>query len=232
MADKDSIDVLMTFLAESTGPVAGEGTSKWDPTDPMMEDFQEGYFFEVDDFDFGIGLGDSESDRGGRGSGSSSSGNLGDNSLHGPPGRDGASGTPNAGGKSGSKFGKYIECPRNDYSWEWAFKPEIKEITITKQVDISSARFVRSCLTYGNFQKAVLVKRKFTDRISLQRAFLRLEFKEPLITGVEWDEGDIIREKLKFICRGIVIAYRPQSADGTLAKAKQTSWDYLDLAAR
>jgi type VI protein secretion system component Hcp len=226
MADKKSSDVLMTFIDSNNRGVAAECTSKWDKKDTdMMEGFQDGKFFEVDDFDFGVSLGDSE-DGGSEGGGSSSWGNLGENSLHPPPG--GAPTSQNAEKKkptgNSKKFAKYIDG-------KIEFKPEIKEVTITRQLDISSVRFFQSCLHYGKFKRAILVKRKFTGTYDFHEAFLRLEFKEPLITGIDWDEGEIVKEKLKFICRGIVAAYRPQKDDGTLQAAEQTSWDYLDLAA-
>jgi hypothetical protein len=235
MADKESIDVLMTFLDSNGNPVAAEGTSIWDKTDTtMMKDFQQGYFFEADDFTFSISLGGSED-------GGESEGNGGvtkhskENQVHPKSGQENASVNPNAARKanrSSRRFSKYVETGE-----AMDFKPEIQEITITKQMDISSIRFLKSCLTYSDgltssgagashkkFQKAVLVKRKFTGRSDFHEAFLRLEFKEPLITGVEWDEGDIIREKLKFVCRGVTAAYRPQNADGTLGDARSATW--------
>jgi hypothetical protein len=245
MADKDSNDVLMTFIDSNGRGVAAECTSVWDKTDTdMMEGFADGKFFEVDDFDFGVSLGESEGAGGGEGSGSSSSGNLGENSLHAPPGHDGAPVSRNAEGKKGGSsskgFAKYIQGVEGA---DIEFKPEIKEVTITRQMDISSVRFLQSCLQYGKFQRAILVKRKFTGNNAFHEAFLRLEFKEPLITGIDWDEGEVVKEKLKFICRGIVAAYRPQNAtqedtkadqkaitiDGRLGDVHSASWDYLDL---
>jgi type VI protein secretion system component Hcp len=221
MPDKESNDVLMTFIDNNGRGVAAECTSVWDKDDTdMMKDFQDGKFFEVDDFDFGVSLGGSEDGGGGEGGGSSAAANLGENSLHAPPGRDGAPTEKKKPSSSGSskRFAKYLEGGDMD------FKPEVKEITITKQVDISSIRFLQSCLTYGKFQKAVLVKRKFTGGFAFHEAFLRLEFKEPLITGIDWDEGDIVKEKIKFICRGIIVAYRPQNQDGTLGDARSATW--------
>lgn len=220
MADKESNDVLMTFIDSNNRGVAAECTSKWDKKDTdMMEGFQDGRFFEVDDFDFGVSLGDSE-DGGSEGGRSSSSGNLGENSLHSPPGRDGApqNAEKKKAASSSKKFAKYVEGGNIE------FKPEIKEVTITKQADISSVRFFQSCLHYGKFKRAILVKRKFTGSYDFHEAFLRLEFKEPLITGIDWDEGEIVKEKIKFICRGITVAYRPQNQGGTLGDARSASW--------
>jgi len=221
MPDKESTDVLMTFIDSNGRGVAAECTSVWDHDDTdMMKDFQDGKLFEVDGFDFGISLGDSESGGESEGGGSSATAELGRNSLHAPPGAPTTQNTQKKKSAGSSKrFAKYLE------GGDIEFKPEVKEITITKQVDISSIRFLQSCLTYGKFQKAVLVKRKFTGGVSFHEAFLRLEFKEPLITGIDWDEGDIVKEKIKFICRGITVAYRPQNQDGTLGDARSASWN-------
>ena len=221
MADKASNDVLMTFIDNSGNGVAAECTSVWDHDDTdMMKDFQDGKLFEVDDFDFGVSLGDSESGGGSESGGSSAAADLSGNSLHAPPGAPTAHNAEKKKSAASSKrFAKYLE------GGDIEFKPEVKEITITKQVDISSIRFLQSCLTYGKFQKAVLVKRKFTGGIDFHEAFLRLEFKEPLITGIDWDEGEIVKEKIKFICRGIIVAYRPQNQDGTLGDARSASWN-------
>jgi type VI protein secretion system component Hcp len=220
MADKESNDVLMTFIDQAGEGVDAECTSIWDKDDTdMMKDFEDGKIFEVDDFDLAVNLGDSQDGGGGEGSGSSSSENLSEKDAE-----------KKKAASSSKRAGKYFA------TGDIESKPEVKEVTITKQVDISSIRFLKSCLSHGKpvseqndlkllFQKAVLVKRKFTGGFSFHEAFLRVEFKEPLITGIDWDEGDIVKEKIKFICRGIVVAYRPQNADGTLGDARSASWN-------
>ena len=240
MADKESIDVLMTFIDSTGNGVAAECTSVWDKDDTdMMKDFQVGKVFEVDDFDFAVNLGGSETAGGGQASSSSSSGHLGENSLHAPPGRDGARESQNAEHKKAASkraanyFATGIIGP---------MPPEVKEVTITKQVDVASTTFLSSCLSFGKkvppppptkpgfrdpnlrFQKAVLVKRKFTGNLDFHEAFLRVEFRDPLIIGIDWDEGEIVKEKIRFICRGILVAYRPQNQDGTLGQARTVTW--------
>jgi type VI protein secretion system component Hcp len=221
MADKDSIDVLMTFIVSGTTAVPAEGTSEWDKDDTdMMEGFQDGMFFEVDDFSFGVSLGGSENSGGAEAAGTSPSSSPGKNELHSRDGHGNPANVQKGASKAGSanRFAKYIESGTQD------FKPEVQEITITRQVDIASVRFLQSCFNYSKFERAILVKRKFTGNTDFHEAFLRLEFKEPLITGVEWDEGEIVKEKLKFVCRGVVAAYRQQNADGTLKGARSASW--------
>jgi type VI protein secretion system component Hcp len=221
MADKDSIDVLMTFIDKNGNGVAAEGTSKWDKDDTdMMKDFQDGKFFEVDDFTFGFNLGGNEARSGESGS-SSSSRNTAENVLHSRDGKESNSEsqkTAQKAAQSSEQFDKYIE------TGEIKFKAKPETITVTRQMDIASVRFLQSCVNYTPFQKAVLVKRKFTGGFDFHEAYLRLEFQQPLIVGVEWDEGDVVKEKLKFVYRGIVVAYRPQNPDGTLGDARSANW--------
>jgi type VI protein secretion system component Hcp len=214
VADKDSVDLLMTFIEKGGKGVPAESTTQWDPAEnnDMMKDFQPHCVFEVDDFTFVVNL--SGNDDGGA-----------DNSVHrtNPP----PTGTQNMQQKTrgasstSQQFAKYIESGTINY------KAEVQPVTITRQIDKSSIQFLQHCFDHKNFEKAVLVKRKFTGgrgEIRFHEAFLRLEFTEPLITGIEWDEGDVVREKMTFVCRGIKAAYKPQKPTGELGGSLPANW--------
>jgi type VI protein secretion system component Hcp len=223
MSNKDSIDVLMTFIVSGTNAVAAESSTILDKAEhhDMIEGFTPGNVFEVDDFTFSANLTSAE-DRSGADNASWSGGQE-DNFIHARGGPQSHMATPNAArkaaGSSGSSnlFAKYIA------SGDIHFNVEIPEVTITKQVESSSIPFLKACVQFSKFERAILIKRKFTGK-NFHEAFLRLEFKEPLITGVEWDEGEIIREKLKFVCRGITAMYRRQDSHGNLGSPLQTTW--------
>ena len=51
--------------------------------------------------------------------------------------------------------------------------------------------------------------------------YLRMDFTKVLITGVGWDDGDVVKEKCEFICQGLKMTYRRQQADGTVAKRRR-----------
>ena len=56
-ANKDSTDVLMTFIDSSGQGVPAESNTVWDEDDTtMMADFTQGSAFELDDFALGVGL--------------------------------------------------------------------------------------------------------------------------------------------------------------------------------
>ena len=56
------------------------------------------------------------------------------------------------------------------------------------------------------------------------KAYLRIDFTDLLITELDWDEGEVIKEKYKFVCRGVKMQYKPQASDGTLGSAVPGIW--------
>lgn len=221
MADKDSVDILMTFIMTSGSGVDAESSSIWDYSDTdMMGDFQDGCVFDVNDFKFSADLRDSEG-KDGRGSGSTGRGG-GTNALHNLPGRNNnnANNQKEDSSRRSGGFAGYLQTGNSRQ-----YPADVKEITVTKQLESASVTLLQNCLNSVPFKKAVLVKRKFTGNGQFHEAFLKLEFTEPLITGVDWDQGDVIKETVKFICRGVTVVYRPQSDDGTLDPVgNQMTW--------
>lgn len=231
MAD-DANDVLMTFLNGANG-VPAECQAVWAPADAMKMDFTTGNFFEIESFTFGGGL-ESEDDHtkeSGNGGSTSSSGEGGNRlSGRGNTTQTGSStGNPQNSKKSdrrGNKFSNYI------LQGSLRYPIDLQEISINRQLDKASPVFLQSCLNLQPFTKAVIVKRKVVGNVQANmganvehRGFLRMEFKEPLITSVEWSDGENVKETLKFISRGVKVIYRPQKPDGSLGPAVEASWD-------
>jgi len=216
---EDSTDVLMTFLNGSNG-VPAECLATWDKEDSMKTDFTTGTFFQLEDFSLGAGLESEEADDEDLGTGETSTGG---NGLRG--GRPkGGSQKKSKKASRGNKFAKYI------LEGSLRYPIDMEEISVSRQLDKASPIFLQSCLKLKAFTKAVIVKRKVVGSVMAKSTirhlgFLRLEFTEPLITSVDWEDGDIVREKLKFVCRGIKVAYRPQKADGSLGDPVSMSWD-------
>jgi len=206
MADKAAtIDVIMTFIQTSGTPIDTEASTDWDKSDNLMRDFDKKVgAFDVEDWGFNAELSDSDNRSGSRtnaiathGSGRRDDGNANRND---PPRV-----------KSGA-FAGYIDS--GDAS---QYPSDLKEITVTKQVEWSSMTLLDHCLHQIKFLKAIIVKRKFTgDKQYPYQPFLRMEFKDPLVIRVEWDEGEVLKEKITFICRGIKFEYKQQLDDGTL----------------
>ncbi len=206
----ESTDVLMTFLNGGEG-VAAECSTVWNISDSMKADFSTGTFFEIDDFSIGGGL---ESEDSEEKSSSGSTSGTGDNGLR---TRDSANKGQTEKSKKaarGNKFANYI------LSGSLVYPIDMQEISISRQLDKASPVFLASCLNLNPFTKAVIVKRKVVGGSAGQgvsvnlMGFLRMEFTSPLITSVEWEDGEIVKEKIKFVCRGFTVIYKPQRTRG------------------
>ena len=64
------------------------------------------------------------------------------------------------------------------------------------------------------------------DRMSV--GYLRIDFRDVLLTGLAWDDGDMVTERITFICKAMRLRYKPQRADGSLASpAPDAVWDQM-----
>jgi type VI protein secretion system component Hcp len=213
--DKNPTDLMMRFEYESGQPVWSECTLDIADGDDMAKDFMRntGYdnytnFFEVSNFAFGISLNPQEG-------GASASASQ---PRHGQP-----------------SAGDTREFAR----WRSAVGEEFKQIspkypldfdrfTFERVIDSASPKFFQACCKSETFGSAVLIKRLSQGgqgpdgqpRPSV--SYLRMEFNDVLIVGINWDDGEVIKEKCEFICRGMTIRYRRQMADGTIAKSESS----------
>ena len=220
MAGNDSTDVLMMFVSLRGRPLGGEAGTVVAESDKLATGFTPGSFFELDDFSFGGGVEDA-------GSGDDDGNGQQDNTVHklqdtGAPGRK----EKRRSKAGGARFKQYFSNPDT-----FAFDSIVDEISISRHLDRASMLLLQCCVDQTPLQKAVLVKRKFTDNKKpgesrAYETYLRLEFKEPLITSVEWEDGDVVKEKVKFVCRGVKMQYRRQLPNGELAPAIDFSFEY------
>jgi type VI protein secretion system component Hcp len=86
-------------------------------------------------------------------------------------------------------------------------------------MDRASPLLFQMCCDSKSFTSATLVKRKAAGSDLSGHGFLRFEFTDVLVIGVDWDSGDVVKEKCKFICRGMTVKYRPQTLNGSLGPA-------------
>jgi type VI protein secretion system component Hcp len=215
----EPIDVLMTFIQKSGKGVGAESRAVMHPDDQsdMCADFTEGCYFEIESFSFSAELSDEADGTSG------SSGTAVRNATHSrDPQKGGAQGTAAMSG-SGGKFAKYIIQGSLNY------KIEPQEITISRQMDKASPILLDNCLKRIPFTKAVIVKRKVVGVLGNSsghhRGFLRMEFSEPLITGVTWEDSDTVKETLKFVCRNLTVTYRPQKDTGEPGDKVPMTWN-------
>ena len=105
-----------------------------------------------------------------------------------------------------------------------AYPVDLEPFTFSRQMDQASPLLFEMCCNSQSFASATLIKRKAAGTDVSGRAFLRIDFKDVLVIGVDWDSGDVVKEKCKFICRGVEVQYKPQTPDGTLGGKVPGEW--------
>jgi type VI protein secretion system component Hcp len=99
---------------------------------------------------------------------------------------------------------------------------EVQPITFTRTMDQASTALVQALFDSRSLTSASIVRR--VDTGSGAKAYLRLDFTDVLITGIDWDDDDLIEEKFRFICREVQVRFRPQNSDGSLGAAISGRW--------
>lgn len=218
MPDQNATDLVMKFVLDGK-PVWAECALEIDPNDTLMKDFGQntGYdnyadFFEVSGFDFGISLTD-EDDSAAKAATPVHSGGVG-----------------NAGQKPNSQpYGRWRSAVGQEYK-KIHFPLEFDDFNFERTIDAASPIFFQSCCKSKQFDSACLVKRLSqgdtgqTDATSRpQFGFLRIDFEKVLITSIGWDDGDVVKEKVSFICQKMTIKYRQQKASGLVDASSEVS---------
>jgi type VI protein secretion system component Hcp len=227
MADDKTNDILMRFVQSNGQSVDGEAQSEVDYTDLLMLDFKDGKFFQVEDFSMGIEVSDED------------------------PGKDNIN-TAKVGTASAAlqpsgpsiKFGRWKSATRAEAK-DIKYPVQMDPFSFTRTIDKASLIFFESCVKSYSFKQATMVKRKVTGSAGAKDAlitislgglsglsgFLRLDFYDVLITSLQWDDGETIKEKGKFVFRRMTIQYRRQNHKGTLQGISQAEWEHeVELA--
>lgn len=202
---RSTTDLLMRLVIEretgpfKSGPVAGESTLALTPGDTLVSDFTPGQFFEIDDFDMEITLRDETS---------KSASSLGPNAQ--------------SNDRLKGSFSRWRSSKGEDY--KMVYPSETDVFSFSRAMDRASLVLLGMCCLGGTFDSASVVKRRSVGASDLSRSFLRIDFKKVLIVGVDWDDGAVVKEKCKFICRRMAITYHMQKADGSMIGAAQATW--------
>jgi type VI protein secretion system component Hcp len=204
---ENTTDLMMRFVLNKN-PVEAECALDVAPGDTLMEDFVHkagsttfGNYFEVRDFSFGVSL--KENDK-------SSS----------PTDESTQSARAGLWPVTVGAFARWRSVPQDEYR-SIKYPVEFDRFSFRRSIDCASPILFQSCCLSQTFDSAVLVKRVSqgnsggVDRPSM--AFLRIKFTGVLITGIDWDDDDVVTEGCNFICRGMEITYRRQTASGAVS---------------
>jgi type VI protein secretion system component Hcp len=211
--DRADTDLVMKFVLNGQ-PVLAECMLEVAPprVDPLMEgfthstDYRTSTFFEIADFDFGMALKEDEAtDKG-----------FGDTYRM----RDGA------GQAIVGAFSRWRSALRTEIR-SIKYPVELDKFSFSRNIDRASPVFFEKCCTSTTFDSATLVKRISQggeDRPSV--GYLRIDFTSVLITGLSWDDGEMVKEKCEFISKKMTIKYRRQQADGSITSQgeQQVMW--------
>ena len=212
-------DLLMKFVQTSGEAVKAEGSSVLKKDDKLLFDFWPGKFFEIEEFGIGLNVEDSETST---------------NTLHAAGGQGLAKPAPAAAAQGHKpKFATWrlFKKQRRGDAPDIAYPVVLEPFSFTRMMDKASPIFFQNCCNSVSFDSATLVKRKVTGSDLALQTFLRIDFKNVLIIGLDWDDGSIVKEKCKFICREMSVQYKQQSAGGALGAASSAEWS-RDLATR
>ncbi len=102
---------------------------------------------------------------------------------------------------------------------------EFRSFKFERLIDSASPIFFDHLVKSKSFASAILVKRVSVGADGTAMGFLRLEFFDVLLTSLDWDDGDMTKEKVEFICKKFIMRFRPQKADGSLYEAvTEVTW--------
>jgi hypothetical protein len=206
-------DLLMKFVLNNK-PIEGESLTDLTSTsmvaNPLMQGFTPGQCFEIDSFSFKAGT-------------------AGD--FNGKPGTP-IKTVPSGTGKTEKTASPSHGSARGGYqSWRTGsnrpYPVDIKPISFKRSIESSSTVLIQNCIDCVYFDSATLIKRKPSGGTAAGEAYLRLDFTGVLVTGVDWDDGDEVKEKCTFICRGVTIGYRPQLPNGSLGAVTSGFWSVV-----
>ncbi len=208
-------DLLMKFVQANGEAVKAEGTSSLTSANSLVADFLPGKYFEIDSFGLGLNVEDSE---------------IGSNALNPSSSERGGAAEATA---HKQKFSAWRDAKKKTRSQiaQIAYPVVLEPFSFSRLMDRASPIFFQNCCNSVSFESASLVKRKPTGASMALQGFLRIDFKNVLIIGVDWDDGQAVKEKCKFICRGVSVQYKRQANDGSLGAASNAEWS-RDLATR
>lgn len=223
MADGDSTDLLMVVKPKGADPLAGEARARFDKSDNMMLGFTSNnginLFAEAEEFTFGAGVEDDAEPMEKAVERLAEQMQSGGGTWSAQTTKDGQPVKPKSGGKR-VKYKRFFQGGASGPNG-LGYDVVLDDVTITRRMDQMSVKLLELCLQQREIENIILVKRKAVggQREYNQQPFLRIQFSGVLITAIDWDDGDVIKEKLKFVYRSVTSSFKVQNDDGTLGGA-------------
>lgn len=203
---QDHTDLVMKFTLDGQ-PVWAECTLDVASGDTFMSDFSKpteydnySNFFEVDSFTMSMSL-------------------DGDDKSTGTLQQSTSRPNSNNANPASGQFARWRSATNSEYK-DIHYPLTFDKFTFERVIDHASPIFFQCCCTSKTFDSAVLVKRVSQGQVggTVRPAlgYVRIEFTKVLITGIGWDDGDVVKESCEFICQKMRINYRKQKSQGTV----------------
>ncbi len=251
--DDTKADILMMFVLADGGAVSGESALGLAPGDTFMNGFQaadyDDYsnFFEVTNFSFSIKVEPQEQ----------GVGVLSKPAVHGARAAHAAHGAPASGapaaGASNDPFDRWRSAKDSDLR-NISYPVLFDTFSFERIIDAASPVFFAQCANQISFRSATLVKRLSASStagggqlavlarsVQALRAgrrggstetqsvgYLRIDFKDVMLTSLSWNDGDMVTESCEFTCSHMDVQYRQQNMDSSLSgTVSRAEWDRL-----
>ena len=227
MAEQIVSDLLMMFIDDSGNPIEGESSTQIDlKPSAMSRGFQQGAMFEVESFQFKAGL-DPDDDDTVKQRKEDEARRKDLKALHGAframygnVGAKGAPPLPELPART-TPAGSYAKWRQGG---DTTYPVDISPVEFSRSLDKASSTLLDNCIHRKVYRSASLIKRKAAGGPLSGEVFLRFDFTKVLMTRVEWENEEPIKEKCQFVSRAVTIHYLPQLPDGTLGAPLQAFW--------
>ncbi len=192
---KSTADLMMKFVLPGRKPIWAESAIDVVKGAPFMEGFKPiseysdySNFFEITNFSFNVAL--KPQDQG--------VGVL----------AQAQSGVAPA---ASDQFSSWRNAAEDKYR-DIHFPPKVDTFTFTRAIDGASPIFFSACCNQHSFAHASLVRRVSTGQLGgpemQAQGFLRIDFKDVLLVGINWSDGELVTESCTFICKAMRVRYR------------------------
>ena len=122
------------------------------------------------------------------------------------------------------KFGRWKSAKDTEVK-KMTFPVKMDEFTVTRRYDKASPVLFEKCANSQGFKTATLVKRRLIGSGKLQ-TFFRIDLDEVLITHIDLEDEEVIKETLHLIFRSVTITYKSQLHNGNLGPEGMANWSY------
>ncbi len=236
---QDTRDTLMRMVISNT-PIPAESQAFIAGDDTLAADFRKtqlgpnvytGSYFSVDDFRLEVGLmPDTMPDENDEGRARKEQDAIFRKQIEFLMGtqQNAAAGKPPMPGHSFNQYPRFMTFGSNSIRNK-PFTTDLEPVQFSKKMDKSSIELFKACLNFTIIDSATLIKRRGMGSDMLY-TFLQIKFTDVLLIDFDWQDDDVVKESIKFVCRKAEVKYAMPKDDGSLdLSLPPQSWSLANL---